>query len=139
MSEFPLKFKIMLCASDTRSQHTILATTCMMASNFHKIGTNETGNTGLCFNSQIKSFNNHFGVRQHVCTMIMDHMSNLCKVVMCRMCLFWSLNFLCCYPKVKVTRNVFEVDVKTFSKHISKTILCSKELNIVRSRAIFVI
>ena len=110
-----------------------------MASKFYKIGANMTGSTGLCFNSQLKSFKHHFGVNPHVCAMINDRMNKQFNVVVCRMHLLWSLCFLCCYPKVKMIRKVLEVDVKTFRKHTSKIILYLKELNIVSSRVLHAI
>ena len=55
------------------------------------------------------------------------------ECVNCGLCVF------CCYPKVKVMRKVFEVDVNTFRKNTSKIIVCLKELKIVSSRAFYVI
>ena len=110
-----------------------------MSSKFYEIGTNITGSTGVCINSQIKPFKHHFGVNLHLCNMIMDRTNNQFNVVVCRMCLLLSLYFLCCYPKVKVIRKVFEVDVKTFMKHTLKIILYLKELKIVSSRVFYVI
>ena len=110
-----------------------------MASKLYKIGATITGSIGLRFKSQIKSFKHHFGVNPHVCTMIMNRMNNQFNVVACRMHLLWSLCFLCCYPKVKVMRKVFEINVKTFRKHTSKINLCFKELKIVSSRLFYMI
>ena len=123
----------------TRLQHTVLAIMCVMASKFYKIGANATGSTGLCFSSKTKSFKHDFAVNPHVCVMIMDRMSDQFNVVACRMCLLWSLHFLCCYPKVKVTRKVFEVDVKAFRKHASEIKLFSKELKTLSSRELCLI
>lgn len=109
-----------------------------MASKFCKLGAAITGSEGLSYNTQLKQFKHHFGVNPHVCTVIMDRIKQEFNFVVYRMYLLWSLCFLCCYPKVKVIRKMFGVDVKTFRKHAGKIICCIKNLKVVSNRVLHV-
>ena len=102
-----------------------------MASVFYKMGSTITGASGLSFKTQIKAFRTHFGVNPHVCNVIYKKIKTEFNVVVCRIYLLWSLYFLCSYPKVKVIRKMFSVDVKTFRKHTSRIIVYIKRLNVV--------
>ena len=102
-----------------------------MATAFYKLGGKITGNTGLSFRTQSKSFKTHFGVNPHTCLVIYEKIKTQFSVVISREYFLWTLYFLCCYPKVKVMRKIFGVDVKTFRKHTSNIIWYLKRLNIV--------
>ena len=102
-----------------------------MATAFYKLGGKITGNTGLSFRTQSKSFKTHFGVNPHTCLVIYEKIKTQFSVVISREYFLWTLYFLCCYPKVKIVREIFGVDAKTFRKHTSNVIWYLKRLNIV--------
>jgi len=102
-----------------------------MASQYYKLGSTITGTTGLSFKTQAKSFKQHFGVTPHTCNVIAQKLKSQFNYTVCRVHLLWSLYFLCCYPKVKLIRKLFSVDVKTFRKHTHEIILRIRKLKIV--------
>lgn len=105
-------------------------------SKFYKLGATITGSEGLSHNTQLKQFKHHFGVNPHDCNAIMDRIRQELNFVVYQMHLLWSLCFLCCYPKVKVMRKMFGVDVKTFRKHTGKIICFTKNLKIASDCAL---
>ena len=85
-----------------------------MASQYCKLGSAITRTAGLSFKTQAKAFKQHFGVTPHTCNVIAQKLKGQFNCTVCRVYLLWSLYFLCCYPKVKLIRKLFNVDVKTF-------------------------
>ena len=105
-----------------------------MTSKLYKLGANITGSVGLSYGSQMKSFKHHFGNNPHACNVIYERIKAELNIAVCRLHFLWALYFLCCYPKVKLIRKLFDVDVKTFRKHIGKIILYIKNLKVVSAR-----
>ena len=55
-----------------------------MATAFYKLGEKITGNTGLSFRTQSKSFKTHFGVNPHTCLVIYEKIKTQLSVVISR-------------------------------------------------------
>ena len=102
-----------------------------MASDFCKLGSTITGASNLSYRTQIQQFKTHFGINPSTCHVLWKRINCAYNVIVSKTYLLWSLYFLCVYPKVKVIRKVFEVDVKTFRKHARKIIFHIKNLKIV--------
>ena len=105
-----------------------------MTSKLYKLGANITGSVGLSYESQMKSFKHHFGINPLACNVIYERIKAEQNAEISRLDFLWALYFLCCYPKVKMIRKLFGVDVKTFRKHTGKIILYIKNLKVVSVR-----
>ena len=119
--------------------HCLTSLNAMMTSKFYKLGTVIAGRVGLLHETQMKSFKHHFGINPLVCDVICERVKAEQNLVVSRLHLLWALYFLCCYPKVKTIRKLFEVDIKTFRKHTGKIILYVKNLKVVSVCAYFFI
>ena len=101
-----------------------------MASVFYKLGSDLLGTSTLSYKSKLLNFRRHFGVSPHTCDVIHKKIKKQYKNDVSKLYLLWSLYFLCEYPKVKTTRKIFGVDVKTFRKHTTCVVACVKNLKI---------